>query len=60
MDSKNHQGQILVEVAVVMFLIVLVGFAAVSQLSNLKHANKKYQLTEDNSHANKNSKSYKK
>lgn len=60
MDSKNHQGQILVEVAVVMFLIVLVGFAAVSQLSNLKHANKKYQLTEDKSHANKNSKSYKK
>lgn len=54
MDSKNHQGQILIEVCVVMLLIVLVGFAAINQLSNLKQAHKKYQLTEDNFHATKN------
>lgn len=55
MGSKNHEGQILIEVCVVMLLIVLVGFAGITQLSQLKHSHKKYQLTEDRSHATKNS-----
>lgn len=60
MDSKNNQGQILIEVCVVMLLIVLVGIAAITQLSSLKHSHKKFQLTEDKSNVSKSATLYKK
>lgn len=60
MDTKNNQGQILIEVCLVMFLIVLIGFAAITQLSELKHSRKKYQLTEDQFHETKNTSRHKK
>ncbi len=55
MASQNNQGQILIEVCVVMLLVVLVGFAALTHLTQLKESPKKYQLTEDRFHAGKNS-----
>lgn len=55
MATKNHRGQILIEVCVVMLFVVFFCFAAVTQLGNLKDTQKKYQLTEDKNHATKNS-----
>ncbi len=53
MASLNRQGQILIEVSLVMLLIVTILFGAMTQLSNLKSASQKYQFTKDPSHAAK-------
>lgn len=60
MGTKNNQGQIFIEVALVMLFIATVGFAAFAQLTKLKSERPRYQLTKDSSYAPKNFKSYKK
>lgn len=60
MDTNNSQGQILIEVCLVISLIVVIGFAAITHLSELKQSPRKYQLTEDGTHASKNFYRYKK
>ncbi|MNJ99851.1 hypothetical protein D3C87_176320 [compost metagenome] len=47
MDRKNSQGQILAEVALVMFFITLVLFGALNQLATLKPRHQKYQFTQE-------------
>lgn len=46
MDRKNQQGQILVEVTVVMLFIIMIFFVGLSHLSNIKSENQKYQFKE--------------
>lgn len=55
MAHQNHQGQILIEVCLVMFFLALTLFIAANHLADLKTSPHKYQLTEDSSYANKNS-----
>lgn len=44
MDCKNSKGQILGEVALVMGLIVLILFGALSQMTNFKKIHEKNQF----------------
>lgn len=60
MGYKNHQGQILLEVCVVMFFMVLVGFVAIGHLEEIKHTHSKYKFTRDSKNAFKNSSKNKK
>lgn len=53
MEANNNQGQILIEVCLVMSLIVVITFAALTHLSEIKQSPKKYQFTEDRFHAAK-------
>ncbi len=46
MGCKNQQGQILVEVIVVMLFITMIFFVGLSHLSNIKPESQKYQFTE--------------
>lgn len=60
MDTRNNQGQILIEVCLVIALIVVVGFAALTRLTDLKQNPRKYQLTEDGNRAKQNFNRYQK
>lgn len=50
MGATNDKGQILIEVSLVLFLIVLVFFAAMSHLTQIKPRQQKYQFTQEKSH----------
>ena len=49
MGRKNSQGQILVEVALVFLLVILIFFAALTQLSKPQQHNLKYRSEEHTS-----------
>ena len=44
MDRQNIKGQVLVELGLVMLLVVSIFFAALSQISEVKKQNSKYQF----------------
>lgn len=50
MVTTNQKGQILIEVSLVLFLIVLIFFAALGHLSELKYHQQKYQFTQEKFH----------
>lgn len=60
MGHKNYQGQIFLEVCVVMAFMVLIGFVAIGHLQELKQTRTQYKFTRgsDNvfSHSFKNKK----
>ena len=56
MDSKNQKGQVLVEVTIVGFLLVLVFFGALSQLDGIKTKHYRSQFSEEKSHEKNRSK----
>ena len=60
METKDQNGQVLIEVCLVVSLILLVGFAALTQLAKLEKENKKFQLTEDGRYAKKMVRTFKK
>ncbi len=49
MVATTEKGQILIEVSLVMLLIILIFFAALSQLGQLKPQQQKYQFTQEKS-----------
>lgn len=53
MDSQNQKGQILVEVLLVSFVLVLVFFAGLSQLSNFKKNHYRSQFSKEKVHENR-------
>jgi hypothetical protein len=60
MGRKNYQGQILLEVCVVIAFIMLVGFIAIGHLEELKSMHAKNKFTRGPSHVLKNSSKNKK
>lgn len=50
MVSANEKGQILIEVSLVLLLVVLIFFAALSHLSQSKARHQKYQFTQEKAH----------
>lgn len=53
MEHTNNKGQILIEVCLVMSLIFLIFFAAISQISELKSAQRKHQFIKEKSYVSK-------
>lgn len=60
MATKNRNGQVLIEICVVMTLVFLIAFAAISQLTEHKRKPTKYHFTKDVSYEKKNIRSFKK
>lgn len=50
MGSPNQKGQVLVEAALVLSLIILIFFAAMNNLTKIKTRNHSYQFTQEVSH----------
>lgn len=50
---KNNQGQIFVEVCIILSLIALVTFAAFSQFSSIHKYQGKFKFTKENHHGRK-------
>lgn len=53
MADTNNKGQILIEVCLVMGLILLVFFAAFSQLAELKTTQRRHQFIKEKSYVSK-------
>jgi uncharacterized protein (UPF0333 family) len=47
MDSTNNKGQIIIEVSLVLFYVLLVFFAALGNIGKLKKNNQRYQFTQE-------------
>lgn len=60
MESQNNEGQVLIEVCLVMALVLLVFFAALSHLTQLKSAQRKHQFIKEKSYVSKDSYRFKK
>lgn len=45
MGTKNNKGQILIEVSLVMLLILIVFFGALSHLTEVKNVHQKYHFS---------------
>lgn len=54
MAIQNHHGQILIEVCVVISLIFLIAFTAITELSEHKRKPTQYHFTKDLSYEQKN------
>ena len=53
MEHSDNKGQILIEVCLVMSLIFLIFFAAISKISELKTAQRKHQFIKEKSYVSK-------
>ncbi len=60
MAPKSIHGQALVEICVVIALVFLIAFAAISQLTEHKRKPAKYHFTKDMSYDQKNNRSHQK
>lgn len=60
MAPQNNRGQVLVEICVVITLVFLIAFAAISQLTEHKRTPTKYHFTKDLSYDQKNKRTHKK